>query len=174
MSNESELEIKLGKVISCSREYAFLLGSGVSRSAGIPTGWEIMIDLIRQIKRMKSIEESNDQDSVEWYRTTYEEPSFSNLLSKLSNSDKDRQSILQQYIEPDQEKQIRIPKDIHLSIAKLIADGYIDVVITTNFDRLLEMALYTIKPNIQLNIIKSFDDLTGFKPLQFVTGSDNY
>ncbi len=27
--------------------YALLLGSGVSRAAGIPTGWEIVIDLTR-------------------------------------------------------------------------------------------------------------------------------
>jgi hypothetical protein len=29
--------------------YALLLGSGLSRSAGIPTGWELTLDLIRQI-----------------------------------------------------------------------------------------------------------------------------
>jgi hypothetical protein len=28
--------------------YAVLLGSGVSRSAGIPTGWEITLELIRR------------------------------------------------------------------------------------------------------------------------------
>lgn len=29
--------------------YALLIGSGVSRSAGIPTGWEITRDLIRRV-----------------------------------------------------------------------------------------------------------------------------
>lgn len=28
--------------------YAVLLGSGVSRSAGIPTGWEITLELVRR------------------------------------------------------------------------------------------------------------------------------
>ncbi len=28
--------------------YALLLGSGVSRAAGIPTGWEITLDLVRK------------------------------------------------------------------------------------------------------------------------------
>lgn len=28
--------------------YAVLLGSGVSRSAGIPTGWEITMELVKQ------------------------------------------------------------------------------------------------------------------------------
>ncbi len=29
--------------------YALLIGSGVSRSAGIPTGWEITLDLVKQL-----------------------------------------------------------------------------------------------------------------------------
>lgn len=28
--------------------YALLLGSGVSRAAGIPTGWEVTLDLVRK------------------------------------------------------------------------------------------------------------------------------
>lgn len=33
--------------------YALLLGSGVSRAAGIPTGWEIVADLIRKIAEVE-------------------------------------------------------------------------------------------------------------------------
>ena len=29
--------------------YAVLLGSGVSRAAGIPTGWEITLELVRKV-----------------------------------------------------------------------------------------------------------------------------
>ena len=29
--------------------YALLLGSGISKSAGIPTGWDVTIDLIRKL-----------------------------------------------------------------------------------------------------------------------------
>jgi hypothetical protein len=32
--------------------YALLLGSGVSKSAGIPTGWEIVLDLTRKLARL--------------------------------------------------------------------------------------------------------------------------
>lgn len=35
--------------------YAVLLGSGLSRAAEIPTGWEITIDLIRRIAEMQGI-----------------------------------------------------------------------------------------------------------------------
>ena len=30
--------------------YALLLGSGVSKGAGIPTGWEIVVDLIEEVR----------------------------------------------------------------------------------------------------------------------------
>ena len=33
--------------------YALLLGSGVSRSAGIPTGWEIVMDLLGKLAATK-------------------------------------------------------------------------------------------------------------------------
>lgn len=29
--------------------YAVLLGSGISRAAGIPTGWEVVLDLIKKL-----------------------------------------------------------------------------------------------------------------------------
>src|SRR6218665_1820305 len=31
--------------------FAVLLGSGLSRSAGIPTGWEITLDLVRRVAK---------------------------------------------------------------------------------------------------------------------------
>src|ERR1700694_2557613 len=36
--------------------YALLIGSGVSRSSGVPTGWEIVIELIRRLAKMKGEE----------------------------------------------------------------------------------------------------------------------
>ncbi|HEX2619768.1 MAG TPA: hypothetical protein VHL11_06465, partial [Phototrophicaceae bacterium] len=40
--------------------YALLLGSGISRSSGIPTGWEIKEDLARQIKVLNPDENLDD------------------------------------------------------------------------------------------------------------------
>jgi hypothetical protein len=46
--------------------YALLLGSGLSRAADIPTGWEITRDLIRRIGVMRGAE--GQQDWEKWYR----------------------------------------------------------------------------------------------------------
>lgn len=59
--------------------YALFLGSGISRSSGIYTGWDIVLDLIAKIAAADD-EETND-DPYNWYVTKYkEEPSYSVLL----------------------------------------------------------------------------------------------
>jgi hypothetical protein len=64
--------------------FAVLLGSGLSRAAEIPTGWEITLDLIRRIALAQGVEEQPDW--AEWYRQkTEEEPSYSALLEELAS-----------------------------------------------------------------------------------------
>jgi len=42
--------------------YALLFGSGVSRSASIPTGWEVVLDLIRRTAAAKAEEAGEAPD----------------------------------------------------------------------------------------------------------------
>ena len=59
--------------------FAALLGSGLSRAAGIPTGWEITLNLIRRVALAQGIEDQADW--TEWYRnTTGQDPDYSVLL----------------------------------------------------------------------------------------------
>ena len=59
--------------------YAVLLGSGVSRSAQILTGWEITLDLVRKLAKVAS--ESCEPDPACWYHKRYgKEPDYSELL----------------------------------------------------------------------------------------------
>jgi SIR2-like domain len=55
------------------------------------------------------------------------------------------------------------PSAAHKAIAQLIANGYIRVVVTTNFDRLLEQALAEI--GIQPVVISTADSIRGALPL---------
>ena len=43
--------------------YALLLGSGISRSAGIPTGWEVVLDLIRKLARAQGADCEPDPEA---------------------------------------------------------------------------------------------------------------
>ena len=120
--------------------YALLVGSGLSRGAEIPTGWEVTLDLIRRIATSQDVEEQADWAS--WYRnTTGEDPDYSKLVSEVGLSPEERRSILHRYIEPsdqDREEGHKLPTTSHFAIADLVQAGYVRVVITTNFDRLLE------------------------------------
>jgi len=145
--------------------YALLLGSGISKSAGVPTGWDILIDLIKQLAKVnKSKCEPNPSD---WFRKQYhDDPDYSVILSKLVATPTERVNLLKQYFEPasqDEENILKQPSQAHRSIAKLVKDGYIKVIITTNFDRLVETAL--INEGIEPTIIKHPTDIDGSIPL---------
>ena len=144
--------------------YALLLGSGVSRTAEIPTGWEIILDLIRRLAHLE--EEDCEPNPGEWYREKYdEEPSYSRLLDQLARSPEERNQLLRPYFEPNEERErgAKLPTEAHKAIAQLVADGAIRVIITTNFDRLLEQALESI--GITPTVISSPDAAEGALPL---------
>jgi hypothetical protein len=123
-------------------KFALLLGSGVSQSAGVPTGIEVVHSIIREMARaLKEVPEN----PYEWYREHYgEDPEYSKLLARISQTRTERKGVLQKYFEasPEEKKKgIKVPTVAHHSIASLIVKGYFRMVITTNFDRLLEQAL---------------------------------
>ncbi|NNH45488.1 hypothetical protein HLI03_28220 [Rhizobium laguerreae] len=141
---------------------ALLLGSGISRAAGIPTGWEITIDLIKRLASVQGVMDAPDWAS--WYRDTYaKEPSYSEILDAIASTPAERRAVIHGYIEPTDDDDIRKPTKAHHAIAKLIASGAIRVVITTNFDRLLENALRD--EGVEPTVIASVDGLLGATPL---------
>jgi hypothetical protein len=145
--------------------YALLLGSGLSRAAQIPTGWEITTDLVRRVALLSG--EADQADWAAWYRQKYgKEPSYSEQLDALTSSPEERRSILHSYIEPtsdDIEAGRKVPTAAHRAVARLVRDGFIRVILTTNFDRLLENALREV--GVEPTVISSDDDLAGALPL---------
>jgi len=120
-----------------------LLGSGVSRAAQIPTGWEVLENLIRKLAHEQKKKISGEP--AEWYRSeTGEEPNYSKILQELASSKAERQTLLKSYFEPTEEEQEegkKMPTKAHKAIAQLVRRGVVRVILTTNFDRLLETAL---------------------------------
>jgi hypothetical protein len=145
--------------------YALLLGSGVSRSAGIPTGWEIVLDLIREVARLTG--ENPEPDPAAWYARRHgAPPDYETLLSGLARSGVERSQLLRRYFEPseeDRERGLKLPGPAHRAIASLVEDGYIRVILTTNFDRLLEKALE--ERGIVATVIGTPDAIEGALPL---------
>jgi SIR2-like domain len=142
--------------------HAILVGSGLSRAAGIPTGWEITIDLIRRLAALGGVTEHNDW--VQWYRDEHSgEPSYSEILAALASTSIERRAILQGYIDPREGDDIRKPTKAHHAIARLVASGAVRVVITTNFDRLIENALR--EAGVEPTVIAGDDAIAGATPL---------
>lgn len=53
--------------------YALLLGSGLSRAAGIPTAWGIVEDLIRKVAVASGTQPLPQGDALfSWYQETYQ------------------------------------------------------------------------------------------------------
>lgn len=120
--------------------YALLVGSGLSRSAGIPTGWEVVLDLIRKLAVLMKEDPEGPPD--EWYRNRFkEEPDYARLLDQLATTPAERQQLLRNYFEPndaERDEGLKTPTVAHHAIADLVKRGYIKVIVTTNFDRLIE------------------------------------
>ena len=123
--------------------YALLLGSGISCAAHIPSGWKVEEDLIQQLALTQGVAESEDWH--QWYKEAYHEPaSYSALLEALVKTSTERVQLMRSFFEPsDEEKEYgwKSPTKAHYAIARLLKAGYIRVILTTNFDRLLEKAL---------------------------------
>ena len=145
--------------------FALLLGSGLSRSAEIPTGWEITTDLVRRVATAEKVEAKGDW--AQWYRDEHgKDPDYSELLGALASTPAERRSILHGYIEPDDEDREegrKVPTLGHGAIAQLVRDGFIRVIVTTNFDRLMENALREV--GVEPTIVSSVDALKGAEPL---------
>ena len=145
--------------------YALLLGSGVSRASGIPTGWEITIDLVRKLAALHG--DDPDPTPESWYHEKYDKkPDYSDLLDQLTRTPAERQQLLRGYFEPNEQERedgLKQPTQAHRAIAALAAQGYIKVILTTNFDRLIENALRDA--GVEPTVLSSPDHVQGALPL---------
>lgn len=146
--------------------YAVLVGAGVSAPSGILTAWGVVVDLISKVASL----EGNKlplEDPADWYTSRFGEPArYETLLEKLAPSSTERQRLLQSYFEPadpDSDSPDKKPTLAHKSLAKLVKNGTVRVLVTLNFDRLLEQAIRA--EGIEPTIVASPRDVAGLAPL---------
>ena len=145
--------------------YALLLGSGVSRSAGIPTGWEIVNDLLGKLAAANG--HATETELEQWYFEKYREvPEYSKILDSLAKTQSERQQLLRPYFEPNEQEReegLKQPTAAHRAIARLVAGGHVKVIVTTNFDRLVERALED--EGVVPTVLSTEDQVQGALPL---------
>ncbi|MFE0358869.1 SIR2 family protein [Streptomyces nigra] len=135
-------------VHTCPGVYAVLLGAGISMASGIKTGWGIIQDLVSKVALMHDPDTANAgteaaADPEGWWQEQFgEELGYSRLLAEAAPTSAARQGLLAGYFEPENvEDTGKEPTAAHRAIARLVKRGNIRVVLTTNFDRLMERAL---------------------------------
>ncbi len=145
--------------------YALLLGAGISHSSGIPSGWDIVLDLLKKLAIQNGEKEVADYE--QWYQEKYGKAvDYSSLLGEVVKTPTERVNLMKSYFEPTEEERqshLKEPTKAHRAIAKMAKSGYLKVVLTTNFDRLLEKALND--EGITPQVICHEDDIEGAIPL---------
>jgi hypothetical protein len=117
---------------------ALFLGSGVSVDAGIPTGWDIYVDGVQRLRRLEEGDvEPLPADAVaNWLADTGRgDFNYSRLLEDIVPDPATRRTYIAGYFADAS------PGATHEHVADLVARAFVRVVVTTNFDRMLEQAL---------------------------------
>lgn len=152
--------------------YAVLLGSGVSTGAGVPTGWGVVKELMRRVAVADTPDDEESLRSAEtdpeaWWQARYAQPlGYSSLLESLTPTAATRQGVLAGFFEPtdeDREDGVKTPSKAHLALAELVKRGTVRVIVTTNFDRLMEQALEAV--GVSPQVIARPEAVNGMAPL---------
>lgn len=122
------------------RAYAVLLGAGVSIPSGTPGAWEVVRGLITGAARA-STGGTEPEDPEAWYETTRgKKPTYQGVLKEFAPTPEERQRLLRPHFDP-QANGGRRPTAAHRAIAKLVKTRNVRVILTLNFDKLMEDAL---------------------------------
>lgn len=152
--------------------YAVLLGSGVSTGAGVLTGWGVVKELVRRLAIADSPEDqerislATDDPEAWWEECGDGTLGYATLLEILGRTQAARQGLLADFFEPtdeDRDDGIKVPSRAHHAVAQLVKKGLIRVVLTTNFDRLMEQALEAA--GVSPQVIARPEAVDGMAPL---------
>jgi NAD-dependent SIR2 family protein deacetylase len=146
--------------------YAVLVGSGMSTTAGIPAGWDLTTQLA-ELQARHQYDRVPDDIEAWWAANNTVPLGYSSLMEAVASTLAQRQALLRSVIEPsaDETQQgLKIPGAAHRALAELVRRGYVRVIVTMNFDRLIETALRDA--GIDEQMLSGPDDLAGIIPLQ--------
>ena len=148
--------------------YALLLGSGVSTGPGVPTGWGVVQALVAEAAAASGEDVPTDLDPENWWLEHGDGSplGYSSLLASLAGTPAARRALLAGFFEPSDENReqgVKIPSAAHRAIAALVRRGAVRVIVTTNFDRLIEQALEA--DGIFPQVVATATAIQGMEPL---------
>lgn len=139
------------------KKYILFAGAGVSKDAGVPTSWDLML---KTAGLLYAADGGTDEDInlQEWFiDSKYSKMEYSELIGQLYSTSAEQQNFLKDYLNNHE------IGDAHRSIAELARLGIIRCIITTNFDHYIEKALN--EKGLETQVISTEDDLIHSEPL---------
>lgn len=151
--------------------YALLVGSGISVGAGVASGWGVVEAIVRKlaVAEAPSSGLEPDFDFQHWWKQKYPDIDlgYGPALTAAAMTGAERRRLLEPFFVPsDEDRQAgkKAPAPAHKAIAKLVARGTTKVIVTTNFDDLIEKSLDGL--GVPYQVIASPSDITGSDSLR--------
>ena len=143
-----------------NKKYILFAGAGVSKDAGIPTSWDLMLKIAALLYFADNPEKKNnsDLDLEKWFiESEYAQMEYSDLMELIYPKNPDQQDFLKKNLDNNN------IGGSHKGIAELARRGIIRAIITTNFDHYIEKALE--ERGLEVQVISTEDDLRNSEPL---------
>ncbi len=140
------------------KKFILLAGAGVSKDAGIPTAWDLMLKTAALLYASENEEVDPRVDLEGWFvASEYAQMTYSELIAQIYPNYPDQQRFLKEYLTEHR------TGEGHLLVAELARRGIIRAIVTTNFDHFLEKALE--EKGLETQVISTEEDLQHTEPL---------
>ena len=140
------------------KKYVLFAGAGISKDAGIPTAWDLMLKTASLLYAVDNEEIDEDIDIENWFlKSKYSKMSYAELIGLIYPKYPDQQIFFKKYLGGKE------PGDAHKGIVELARRKIIRAIITTNFDHYLEKAFD--EKGLEYQIISNDEDLKHSEPL---------
>lgn len=141
------------------KKYVLFAGAGVSKDAGVPTAWDLMLETAKLLYCAdgKAAKPSSKEISDWFLLSKYAEMSYADLIGAVYTSSPEQQAFLRKFLNGSK------PGEAHLLIAELVRRDIVRAVVTTNFDNYIEQALERLE--IPVQVISNDEDLEHSEPL---------
>jgi len=146
------------------KKYVLFCGAGVSKDAGIPTGWEILLETLRHIRTQEEGEnkEYSGKEMETYYEENFEDSTYSEIIESLFPSTEEQREFLEKIFENN-----ALGK-AHKLITDWVKADLIRFIITTNFDSSIEHSLDDAGLRGKYSVITDGKQVTESKPWHLV------
>ncbi|MCK5708036.1 MAG: SIR2 family protein [Candidatus Aureabacteria bacterium] len=140
------------------KKYILFAGAGVSKDAGYPTAWDLMLKTAGLLYAVGRKKIDKDVNLENWFMgSKYSKLSYSELIGEIYTKSTEQQTFLNDYLDGKE------PGEAHKLITEMARRGIIRAIITTNFDHGIEKAL--IEKGLKLQVLSTEEELKHSEPL---------